>query len=248
MITIPIAALLVILFLGIHKFIRFISPAGKTFISSHDVLIVTAHPDDECMFFSPTIFQLRKTGHEVHLLCLSSGNYNQKGDIRKKELQKSCAILGIPLKNVTVLDHSSLPDDPNFNWDPLIVADVVQQHIKEFSIGCVITFDGYGVSGHRNHIAVYHGVKSLFTKSQRRSKIEAYRLVSVNLLRKYSLLLDLPYSFYFDGQLMLSNWLDVHKAKKAMEAHASQYVWFRWLYVAFSRYMIMNTLKPLCGK
>lgn len=36
------------------------------------VLVVTAHPDDECMFFSPTIINLQRLG-KVHLLCLSTG-------------------------------------------------------------------------------------------------------------------------------------------------------------------------------
>lgn len=37
------------------------------------VLIVVAHPDDECMFFGPTIFRLCEQGADVHLLCLSNG-------------------------------------------------------------------------------------------------------------------------------------------------------------------------------
>lgn len=30
-----------------------------------------------------------------------------------------------------------------------------------------------------------------------------------------------------------------------MKAHASQMLWFRYLYITFSRYMMMNTLMPL---
>jgi len=38
------------------------------------VLFVTAHPDDECMFFAPTILTLTRSGqYDVFLLCLSSG-------------------------------------------------------------------------------------------------------------------------------------------------------------------------------
>ena len=36
-------------------------------------LIVTAHPDDECMFFAPTIIRLVELNASVHLLCLSEG-------------------------------------------------------------------------------------------------------------------------------------------------------------------------------
>ena len=36
-------------------------------------LVVTAHPDDECMFFAPTILSLLEKNVDVHLLCLTSG-------------------------------------------------------------------------------------------------------------------------------------------------------------------------------
>lgn len=42
------------------------------------VLIVTAHPDDECMFFAPTIIQLVELHASVHLLCLSQGTTRGK--------------------------------------------------------------------------------------------------------------------------------------------------------------------------
>ena len=37
------------------------------------VLLVTAHPDDECMFFTPVILHLIDRGLRVALLCLSTG-------------------------------------------------------------------------------------------------------------------------------------------------------------------------------
>lgn len=45
----------------------------------HRVLIVTAHPDDECMFFGPTILSLtqRKEPCTVYLLCLSNGKLQE---------------------------------------------------------------------------------------------------------------------------------------------------------------------------
>ena len=36
-------------------------------------LLVTAHPDDEAMFFSPTILHLIEQGLRVALLCVSTG-------------------------------------------------------------------------------------------------------------------------------------------------------------------------------
>ena len=38
------------------------------------VLLITAHPDDECMFFAPTVLSLGKSVRaELFLLCLSEG-------------------------------------------------------------------------------------------------------------------------------------------------------------------------------
>lgn len=45
-------------------------------INCKRVLIVTAHPDDESMFFGPTILSLTKRKNcDVYLLCLSNGLY-----------------------------------------------------------------------------------------------------------------------------------------------------------------------------
>ena len=45
-------------------------------------------------------------------------------------------------------------------------------------------------------------------------------------------------------KLSLSLSLSTHP-QRAMQAHKSQYNWFRKLYVTFSRYMIVNTYKSL---
>lgn len=36
-------------------------------------LFVTAHPDDECMFFGPSIVHFVQQGIDVHLLCITEG-------------------------------------------------------------------------------------------------------------------------------------------------------------------------------
>lgn len=65
-------------------------------------LLITAHPDDECMFFTPIIRNLIKNGCEIDLLCLSTGNFDDKGKTRKLELEKSSKILGI--KSLTIIE------------------------------------------------------------------------------------------------------------------------------------------------
>lgn len=67
------------------------------------ILLLTAHPDDECMFFAPTLLQLTASAKDVYSLCLSTGNSEGLGDIREKELSRSLDILGVPESNRRVL-------------------------------------------------------------------------------------------------------------------------------------------------
>ena len=53
-------------------------PAWKALVEhpikdAGNTLLVTAHPDDETVFFGPTITALHSDGHEVFLLCLTTG-------------------------------------------------------------------------------------------------------------------------------------------------------------------------------
>jgi hypothetical protein len=54
----------------------------KTQNNGHqNILLVTAHPDDECMFFLPTLRQSQRARCKVHVLCLSTGVLAQKMQI-----------------------------------------------------------------------------------------------------------------------------------------------------------------------
>ncbi|XP_068750353.1 N-acetylglucosaminyl-phosphatidylinositol de-N-acetylase-like [Montipora capricornis] len=205
------------------------------------VLVITSHPDDECMFFSPTILNLQRFS-TVHLLCLSTGNYYGQGDTRKKELMSSCAILGITSSYVTVIDHRFLPDDPNADWDPKLIGRIITDHINN-KIQVVVTFDSYGVSGHKNHIAVFKAVKRLMNE-EIFEDLKVYVLKSTGILRKYISLLDLPFSVY-SRYFFLSSPNDIILGQSAMFAHRSQLLWFRKLYILFSRFMLINTLEKL---
>jgi len=64
---------------------------------------VIAHPDDESMFMMPTLFYLVKIC-EIHILCLTNGDFNGLGKIREKEMQKVSEKLGI--KSLTIIDSN----------------------------------------------------------------------------------------------------------------------------------------------
>ncbi|XP_071697995.1 uncharacterized protein [Rutidosis leptorrhynchoides] len=217
-------------------------------LRKRNILLVIAHPDDESMFFSPTINQLTSRGHNVHILCMSTGNADGIGDVRKEELYRASAILKVPLQQVTVLDLPEFQDGFGKVWNSSILSKIVEKKILDHAIDTIITFDSYGVSGHCNHRDVCHGVQRYLLDSSSQD-IEAWELISINLIRKYSGPIDIWLSLWYSSENRSPDitecLLNDHPRKTyaAMSEHSSQWVWFRKLFVLSSSYTYVNTLR-----
>jgi hypothetical protein len=60
------------------------------------VLLVTAHPDDECMFFTPTILHFVNNGAKVAILCLSNGkNHAKSNRVENKCILSLCPSISL---------------------------------------------------------------------------------------------------------------------------------------------------------
>ncbi|OOF90724.1 hypothetical protein ASPCADRAFT_400686 [Aspergillus carbonarius ITEM 5010] len=238
----------------------------ETIQRARNVLLVTAHPDDETLFFSPTILH----GHDNPdvtraLLVLSTGDYNGLGEIRKGEIERSCAALGILPARCVVLEHGALQDNPKKWWREDVIQDIVAHYVHMWKVDLIFTFDDGGISGHINHRAVSAGVVQYVENFPHTPPV--YALQSTFLLRKYSSLIDLvltsvPFSWrivkavftshgkqlvggqdpYGDKALLVSPWRTYLIARAAFGQHASQYSWDRVLYLVVSRYMWFNNL------
>ncbi|KAK1254202.1 hypothetical protein MKX08_008197 [Trichoderma sp. CBMAI-0020] len=247
------------------------------------VCLLIAHPDDEAMFFAPTVLALARpeTGNHVKILCLSSGNADGLGETRKKELIQSGLALGLrDESDVFVVDNpKDFPDSMTTHWDETKIANLLtkafapqlaRQRAENASeptanIDALITFDGQGVSSHPNHISLYHGARGFAKaltegKPEWKSPVDVYTLNTVSLLRKYSGGLDLfttiasslftpnkdperPEKLVYANNLIGSE-PSLGTALSAMTtAHKSQMVWFRYLWLGFSRYMLVNDLR-----
>ncbi len=89
------------------------------------ILLLTAHPDDECMFFAPTLLALARDYHlrqaeeltnsvveadinkgpPIFSLCMSVGNADGMGFTRRAAVQKSLNDLGVNEEKSWVVDH-----------------------------------------------------------------------------------------------------------------------------------------------
>ncbi|KAI0004769.1 LmbE-like protein [Xylariaceae sp. FL0662B] len=259
------------------------------------ICLLIAHPDDEAMFFAPTVLALTRpeAGNHVKILCLSSGNADGLGETRKRELVKSGLLLGLRREDdVLVIDNVDFPDSMTTTWDPTKIAALLRTTFAPShpsgnqrraapdtqpptaAIDALITFDARGVSAHPNHISLYHGARA-FASALARGRpgwappVDLYTLTSVPVVRKYLGFLDAfvtvaaaaaaPVSRKKSpkgnpGALLSMNALvgggggsgreSYATARRAMtEAHQSQMVWFRWGWIALSRYMYVNDLR-----
>ncbi|EAQ88875.1 hypothetical protein CHGG_05494 [Chaetomium globosum CBS 148.51] len=268
------------------------------------VCLLIAHPDDEAMFFSPTVMALARpeTGNHVKILCLSSGmrpplfhpqpyttaanenhlmvgNADGLGETRKRELAKSGLILGLrSTDDVFVVDKPEFPDSMTAKWDSGDISALLcsafapnlarmrnSETAPAAAIDVLVTFDAGGVSGHPNHISLYHGAKAFIAelvagKPGWQPPVDLYTLKTVSLGRKYIGFLDVlttlaswavgadkkdkkhPGGLVFLSSLM--GYGSITTAWRAMvSAHKSQMVWFRYGWISLSRYMYINDLR-----
>ncbi|XP_063368968.1 N-acetylglucosaminyl-phosphatidylinositol de-N-acetylase [Cydia amplana] len=228
-----------------RRYARRLPTRSRGALRAKRVLIVVAHPDDECMFFGPTIFRLCEQDADVYLLCLSNGNSEGKGNIRSKELWQACSELGVPDRNICLVTDTRLPDNPKAQWPVAVIAKLIHHQLEALDIDTLVSFDRGGVSSHPNHSAVFYAIAYMFVEKLLPARCTVYTLDTVNILRKYWGFLDLPLSFVLSSKRYFLRWTESRRVVRAMKRHRSQMVWFRHLYVMFSRYMIINTLRRI---
>ncbi|KAJ6460880.1 N-acetylglucosaminylphosphatidylinositoldeacety la se [Mycena sanguinolenta] len=243
-----------------------------------NILLLTAHPDDECMFFAPTILALaalqrpsvsirdRTSASSLYSMCMSVGNADGLGPIRKFELESSLDLLGVDTDKRLIVDHPDLQDNFTEYWDAQVIASALKPYVLENRINTILTFDHQGISA---------GIKQLMSTLK---EVRLFTLISTPVVPKYSGILA-PSLAKFDlyastllhlleaqlARLLALLNVSVFSAPKttmtshpevmpvfvsgikehwtavqAMRAHTSQMEWFRWLYVMFSRYMWVN--------
>ncbi len=185
-----------------------LSRTSHPHFTNKSILLLIAHPDDEAMFFSPTLLALTapNSGNHVKILCLSNGNADGLGKTREKELKASGETLGLRSRDdILVLGSPDFVDGMKTVWEVEKIAEVLsqafsppQQKGKEqkttdrpkATIDVLITFDHFGVSSHPNHIALYHGARHWLNelikgKPGWRYPVELHTLTSISITRKY---------------------------------------------------------------
>lgn len=176
------------------------------------ILLLIAHPDDEAMFFAPTLLALTRPelGNHVKILCLSSGDADGLGETRKKELVKSGLQLGVASKDdILVIEDRNFPDSMTVTWHPRLISNLLTtafapkmssisaKDAPQTTVDAIITFDAHGISSHPNHKSLHDGAHTFLKALMHRHSgwdcpIKLYTLTTTSILRKYMSVLDAP--------------------------------------------------------
>jgi len=240
--------------LPVFAFFIFRDPIPPKLYPDERILLLTAHPDDECFFFGPTLLALSPQTSNLFSLTVSNGNNDGLGSRREPELRSSLAILGIPPERSFLLNHPQLQDNYTQVWDPEIVVQSVLPYILRYKITLLLTFDHMGVSSHPNHYSLYYATRRLLASlAPEATPMRAYALRTHPILVKYSGWVTLLSKLYpnpyqirdvaasgMPALRFTSGIASYLTTFRAMNQHHSQMVWFRWLYLLFSSYMWRN--------
>ena len=254
------------------------------------VMLVISHPDDEAMFFGPTLESLKKTTNvitttKVFCICLSNGNASGLGQTRAKELKKSTLEV-FKLDGCVIAESEDLQDGMENAWPLEEIANVVHECVQHYSPDVILTFDERGVSKHPNHVQTHRGVMRFIVEAKlgaipnaeytEENVPEVWVLETMPFYRTFMGAMDYwasvittttrkkkgskntsnessnsnSSSLAAGASSTSSSWVmfcsrNPSLVLEAMRTHATQWVWYRKLYVAFSRYSLLNTLRRM---
>lgn len=199
-------------------------------------LLITAHPDDETLFFAP--FILSSNVSNIYLLCMTGGNSQ-----RFVELHKS-----VKHFKINILPVQTLIDGAE--WDLKHVASLINLYINSYNFKQVVSFDQYGVSKHINHISIYNSIQYTIHNMKNRT-IEVYQLITIPSIYKY--LSSFGYIIYHflqrhsknDTYLFINSKEQYQMTTQSFDFHQSQNTWYRQLHLIFSSYMLVNRLEKV---
>ena len=186
----------------------------KDLSTTKKVLLIIAHPEDELIYWGPTIKTLINYEIKIKILCLSLINNNCEKILKDNDNSKNFEDISKTLK----LEDNKIINLPSL--EPEIISNEIKKFLDEnIDIGTILSFDDIGV-GNNEHLNCYLGLE-LFLKNNReeikKKEIKIFLLDSFNDILKYSLLIPMIF-FYFKefgfniiSWFQFNKWIKIHK-------------------------------------
>lgn len=234
---------------------------APVFMGNHktSLSLIIAHPDDEIMFFGPTLQQLDlllPADIRLNIVCLSTGNAENLGTTRERELRQAVNFLFANSARNMELFQLNYTDGMDVTWN----ADDISKSVTSLVLSpqgsdreILLSFDGSGVSSHLNHISCHHAVERMLQDNEKVHSAIFLDSHSRNPLLKYSFFIRSLSHIAMEklsgrtnlGSIRLFNTYPQYLALLATmtNAHQSQMAWFRYGWWFFSSFVFLNDLK-----
>jgi N-acetylglucosamine malate deacetylase 2 len=136
-------------------------------VQKSDVLIITAHPDDE-IFASGTICLCVDKGFRVGLVCATAGEGGSKellqrasnirlGEVRRREMELSGWVLGTGEVSFFGQADTPSPDDTGSgSWDQTKLVSALVRIVASSNPELILTHGPFGGYGHPAHRLLHH--------------------------------------------------------------------------------------------
>jgi LmbE family N-acetylglucosaminyl deacetylase len=136
-------------------------------ISTHSLLVILAHPDDESFPMGGTLAKYAAEGVRVTLICATMGEAGisslspvETARIRERELRTAAATLGLAEVRFLGYEDGKLAyADAEYITTQLVTA------MWETHPQAVITFGPDGISGHPDHLAIHRFTTQAFDRA-----------------------------------------------------------------------------------
>lgn len=205
------------------------------------VIVLTAHPDDELLFFGPLLQHMEE--HEVPtlILCLTSGGWRESAELQGGSRQdprqgalRTSELASLSRRFSAIRTHylrTPLLDDPYTPWSERLLQIIL--YGMDMAMGdaiTVYTFDSEGVTGHINHCQIGKAVLA------GRIRAKCYFLQTPPRL---AWLMPWLYKVRMD-QVRITSRAPCQLRSLFLMTYASQDVWFRRLFLIFAPSMHSN--------
>lgn len=141
----------------------------KNILGKH-ILAIFAHPDDEAFTIAGTAYKNKQNKGKTTLICATLGEQgnlhlkkpltkNELKRVRKKELEKATKIMKIDRLHILNLPDSKLKDNKTKFYNKAL--KIIN---KNDMPDLIISFDKYGITGHKDHISSHIVSKKISKK------------------------------------------------------------------------------------
>ena len=183
----------------------------KDLSSTKTALLIIPHPEDELLYWSPTIKSLINYKIKLKILCLSTKNQNEKIFKNNDEINDNFEEISKILK----LEENKIINVSSF--EPEIISKEIKTYLDDNSdIGTILCFDDIGV-GNNEHSNCYFGLELCLKNNReeiKKKEIKIFLLDSFNILFKYSFIIPLIFFYFKEFGFMLSNCFEYNKWMK----------------------------------